>query len=349
MSNSSLTRTKNWYRCVGTVYEKKLDVVDVKVKLRDDKGKETGKTMDSKAIRGTVRVKTNYGVQDFNVYFTQHGGNGKEVTTWPMAQSMLDWNPKIGGNGDEPTLVNIEGSVEINDYVGRSGKVASTLRWRVSRASTSDIPDGTPNETALSAIVYIKNMTREVVNDKETGRLIMNTYAVNRNSECFPIRVFVDKDIADDVEDFYSPEDTVSLDLTVKTRHVGDSSPKYKHGIGKAGALKVNSGFDVTEITFNEGSEPIEEPEEKTMEDDDGNEIPVPTDWINPVAMKKAIKERAAKLEQMEKDGPTASSKSSFGRKDSALEKAKASVKSKPKDEDDHDFPPEDDVDSYFG
>src|SRR5699024_858514 len=73
--------------------------------------------------------------------------------------------------------------------------------------------------------------------------------------------------------------------------------------------VAVNNGFDVQELMLVGGDDEIEEPDELTTEDEDGNEVEVKTQYINPKAMKKAIKVRAQMLEQLKANPPKQTAK----------------------------------------
>lgn len=300
MSESVLNRTKNWYRCVGVLSEKDLKLEDCKVKLYAD-GKPTGEEIEAECVKGKVAIKTETGIQTFGIYFTSKAMDGKDSKDWGMAKAMYEkWNPAIGGDGSDPTVVALEGMAEINDYPGENG-VSSRLQFRVRRANTRVSPDEDHGMT-LNATAYIHKMTPEVRNDEETGRLKVTLYGANGKGACFPIDMIVETDLAEDFETTYEVGQTVNFDIDIVTKHVG-STKGGKKAFGKGGKMNVNSGFDVTEYVLAGCDDPIEEPDELTIEDEDGNEVEVKTEWINPTAMKKAIKARATMLEELEKNG----------------------------------------------
>lgn len=324
---TTLQKTQNYYRCIGTLYESNLKQEACDIKLKKD-GKDNGTTKGQR-IMGNISVKTDKGVHTFNVYFQSLTAAGEESKQWKMAQDMLDWNPRIGGNGDEPTLVNIEGSVSVNDYVGQDGKVKSGLRWRVSRGNTKAGPEQ-PKGATLKATLYIHNIAPEtrMVNGEaeETGRLSVTLYGAENNGTCFPVNAIVEEEMAEDFEDCYEVGMTVPFEFELVTHHVGEAKNSGKKKFGRSGEVAVNSGFDVTELILVGGDDEIEEPDELTTEDEDGNEVPVKTRWINPKTMKLAIKERANMLAEMEKNPPEKKEKNSR-QSNMKADKAKARAK----------------------
>ena len=302
VNDSILNKTRNYFRAVGTLSELNLKREETKIKLKDENGNEAG-TKAGERIMGSVAVKTDNGIHTFNVYAQNLTSKGEESKQWKMYTDMLSWNPAIGGDSSvEPTLVNIEGTVSINDYVNQQGEVKSSLRWRVGRANTKASPDE-PKGVTLKATVFIAKIAPEIRQEEETGRLLVTVYGAENNGTCFPINCIVDEDMADDFNECYEVGMTVPFEFEAVSRHVGGTvggKKKFGHG----GAVAVNSGFDVTELMLVGGDDEIEEPDELTTEDENGNEVEVKTEWINPVAMKKAIKARAQMLEELKKNPP---------------------------------------------
>lgn len=298
LNASMLQKSKNWFRCTGVCNELDLKRENCEIALYKE-GKPTGEKVKAECVKGKVAIRTNAGIQTFGIYFTSKGMDGKDSKDWAMAEAMINkWKPEINGDGSDPTVVAVEGMAEINDYAGQNG-VSSRLQFRVRRANTRVSPDE-PHGMTLNITAYINKMSREERNEEETGRLLVELYATNGKGACFPINMIVDKDLADDFEDAYETTQTVNFDIDVVNTHVGGKSGKKKFGRG--GAVSVNNGFDITEYILAGADEAIEEPDELTTEDEDGNEVPVKTEWINPSAMKKAIKARANMLEELAKN-----------------------------------------------
>lgn len=327
VSESILTKTPNWFRCVGYLSESNLKREDCEIKQKDANGQNAG-TKKGERIMGSVAVKTDNGIHTFNVYAQNLTSKGEESKQWKMYCDMLDWNPQIGGDSSvEPTLVNIEGAVSINDYVNQQGEVKSSLRWRVGRANTKASPDE-PKGTTLKVTTLVQSIVPEIRQEEETGRLIVTLYGAEANGTCFPITAIVDEDMADAFTDCYEVGMTVPFELELVSRHVGNENTGAAKKFGRAGKVAVNNGFDVQELMLVGGDDEIEEPDELTTEDENGNEVGVKTQWINPVAMKKAIKARAQMLEELKNNPPE---KKSSGKSNSSLQAKKQAAKDKMK------------------
>lgn len=327
VNDSILKKSANWFRCVGYLSESNLKREDCDIKQKDTNGQDAG-TKKGERIMGSVAVKTDNGIHTFNVYAQSLTSKGEESKQWKMYCDMLDWNPQIGGDSSiEPTLVNIEGAVSVNDYVTQQGEVKSGLRWRVGRANTKASPDE-PKGTTLKVTTIIQSIKPEIRQGEETGRLIVILYGAEANGTCFPITAIVDEDMADAFTDCYEVGMTVPFELELVSRHVGNENTGSTKKFGRAGKVAVNNGFDVQELMLVGGDDEIEEPDELTTEDENGNEVEVKTQWINPVAMKKAIKARAQMLEELKNNPPE---KKSSGKGNSSLQAKKQAAKDKMK------------------
>lgn len=337
---SILNRTKNYFRCIGTVNEMNLKREDTEIMLKDEKGNDDHKE-SCERIYGTFTVRTDNGIITFNTYFTSLNQNpnkdGKhESKQWQMAEKMMDWIPEINGNGEAATLVNVEGRLDVNDYVGNDGEVKTGTRFTVSKASTKVNPDD-PKGCSWSGNMFIKSIRHETrgTDGEETGRLIVDLYGANSKGECLPFKAIVEKDLAEDFEEIYSVNETVPMDIDVIARHVGETNnTSKKKAFGRGGSVAVNSGFDVTEMVIVGADEAIEEPEE---EDGDGNVIE--NGYIDPDAMKAAIKERNKKLEEMKANGGT----STVTKKSGSIKEAKKKMGASGKRVEENPFDDEDD------
>lgn len=327
VSESILMKTPNWFRCVGYLSESNLKREAYDIKQKDANGQDAG-TKKGERIMGSVAVKTDNGIHTFNVYAQSLTSKGEESKQWKMYCDMLDWNPQVGGEVSvEPTLVNIEGSVSINDYVNQQGEVKSSLRWRVGRANTKASADE-PKGTTLKVTALVQSIKPEIRQEEETGRLIVTLYGAEVNGTCFPITAIVDEDMADAFIDCYEVGMTVPFELELISRHVGNENTGAAKKFGRAGKVAVNNGFDVQELMLVGGDDEIEEPDELTTEDENGNEVEVKTQWINPAAMKRAIKVRAQMLEELKNNPPE---KKSSGKGNSSLQAKKQAAKDKMK------------------
>lgn len=300
---SILNKSKNFYRCIGTVYEKGLTREPCEVSIYED-GKPTGEKVKAECIKGKIAVRADKSIVTFGVYFASKGLDGKESRQWPMAESMMELNPEVNGDGNVPNTVVVEGRIEGNLFMSQDCKeVRETTNFRVTKVSTSIKPGVDPGMTVKLTGCVIKNVPETKMVDgeaEETGRGIMSTYVANNKGEVFPVNIIVPEDIVDDVNDVV--ENGVTIDADVDINVVTNGITKQKRSIGRAGRVDTSNVSTHTEFIL-AGMDIIEEPEELTTEDENGNEAPVKTYWMNPATVKKAIKMYQMKKDEFAKNG----------------------------------------------
>lgn len=344
MSESNLKRTKNWFRAVGVLSEKKLELSESTVKIYEN-GKPTGEEVDCELISGTVSIKANGKISSFGVYFSSIAFDGKEAKTWKMAQAMMNkWEPEINGFGETPTVVALEGTIGTNDYVKQNGEVASGIRWNVRTANTRVTADE-PHGCSCNLTAFVNSVKPEMYNEEETGRLMVELLGADNNGALIPVNCYVEEDLADAFNDCYSIGDTANFDIDRIEKHIGGTVANKKKAFGAGSAVAVNNGFDKTELIIVGADAPIEEPDELTYTDDNGEEHEIETEWMNPKAVKKALKVRAAMLEELKNNPPKSNKKGNSTA--SALQSAKQRT-GKPKSNVSEADYPEDELESLF-
>lgn len=335
---TTLNQSKQTFRAIGLVNELNLEREDCEIKVKDKDGNES--TIDGERIRGKVAVNINGGIKVFNVFVNSKTSKGEDSKQWKNAEKMLELNPEIGGDSNkEPSLVSVTGRVEENTYPTDDG-VKTTLRWSANRISTSRVSDEDEHGCTLSGVFYIKAIRAEEKNEEETGRLLVTLCAVGYGASPIVIETIVQEDLAEAFNDMYDVGQTAQFDIDVVNEHVGKKTTGKK-AFGDSGKIK-STGFDREILVIVGGDEPIEEPDE---EDEDGNIVD--NGWIDPKAMKMALKERDIKIEEIKKNGKTTTTKSA--KTTSIKEKKRMGAKKIaspiPDDEDDGTDPFDDDED----
>lgn len=337
---TTLNQSKQNFRCIGLVNELNLEKEDCEIKVKDKNGNDAG-TKDGERIKGSVAVRMKNGVKTFNVFVNSLTTKGEENKQWKNALAMLDLNPEIGGDSDkEASLVSVSGRVDENSYLGQDGNVKTILRWSASRISTSRVDPEDEHGCTLSGNFYIKSVRPETKDDEETGRLLVTLCAVGYGATPILIDTIVNEDLAEAFEDIYEVGQTAPFDIDVVMEHVGGSNTSGKKKFGSGGAVNVNSGYDKETLVIVGGDEPIEEPED---EDDNGNLID--NGWIDPKAMKIALKERDTKLAEIKENG--GKEKETTKKKSSLKDRKKVGKPVHPAEEDD-DNPFDNDLDDDF-
>lgn len=321
-----LNRSKNFYRCVGSVYEIALKREVCEVAIWAD-GKPTGEKVKAECIKGKFGVRTDGGIVTFMIYFASKGLDGKESRQWKMATDMMELNPEVGGNGDAPSVVVVEGRLENNMFMSRDGKeVKEAPQFRVSKVSTTAYKEGMEyGITVNMSGCMTKNVPEtKMVDDEaeETGRGVMTVYMANGKGEVFPITIIVPDDLVDDVND--AVENGCTIDATLDVNTITFGGVAKKHGIGRAGKIDTSNVSTRNEFIL-AGMDIVDEPDELYIEGEDGKQIPVKTLWMDSAVVKKAIKMYQVKKEEFAKNGGNKTTKSAG----SNLKDRKAEYKSK--------------------
>lgn len=306
-----LNKSKNFYRCVGTVYELGLKKEDCEVKLYED-GKPTDEKVKAECIKGKFSVRTDGGIVTFMIYFASKGFDGKESRQWKMATDMLELNPEVNGGGGAPSVVVVEGRLENNMFMSRDGKeVKEAPQFRVSKVSTTAYKEGMEyGITVNMSGCMTKNVPETKMVDgeaEETGRGVMTIYMANGKGEVFPVNVIVPDDLVDDVND--AVENGCTIDATLDVNTITFGGVAKKHGIGHAGKIDTSNVSTRTEFVL-AGMDIVEEPDELYIEDEDGKQTPVKTLWMDSSVVKKAIKMYQVKKDEFAKNGGNKTTKS---------------------------------------
>ena len=185
------------------------------------------------------------------------------------------------------------------------------------------------------------------MNDEETGRALIKMLGVTYNGEVFPIEITTDEDAGelilegDSDFDAFEPAQTRSNLKMELVNAMGEQAVVKKPSKGRVIGKKARSGDDPSEsngsmyhsIMVLREIDPmqVEEPEEKTYTDDEGNEVAIDTMWLNPETIKAALKVRKEKIEEIEaeaiKGKPQQNNGAATG--NSAFNNSKARAKAK--------------------
>lgn len=323
MDNSILNKTKSLFRAVGILSESDLMVEDTEIKVLNP-DRTVKMTMPGKRIRGKISLDIGGGIKTFDAFCQNLTSKGEENKQWKAFESMLKWNPKIDGDPEkEPSKVEIKGTVGVNDYVGQDGNVHTALRWMIS-GGNSKVAEDEPLGCSANLTGFVRKITPEIRNEEETGRYNLELLGVDFKGAIYPFTAIIDAEDADNFSDIYEVGNTANFDIDVNMVHVGEKKGAKK-AFGKAASTNITSGYDVEERIVVGGDAPIEQPEE----DDEGNFVD--NGWLNPEAIKKAIKERDKMLEELKKNPPVRTTSSNPTPKQSKFAK-------KPDMDDEDDF-----------
>ena len=212
--------------------------------------------------------------------------------------------------------VAMQGQIRGNWSTNKEGKAVCYVQYDANNRCERVSPEENDSGMSVEGVFYVKRIAPETrrVNgeDEETGRAKLDLVFVNGSGEIFDFPAI----IADDGKG--------TVDLMLENLEAGDTlKAKFREmftvvtpgGNKKNNTRKLPSanmkkmkgeetanGYTRAEMVYLEG-ELIDEPTEDTMIDNEGNEVPVESDWIDPAVMKKALallKTKKAELEKRE-------------------------------------------------
>lgn len=288
----------------------------------DERGSRISKA-EFKNPAFTIKVNDNVvGVEIIPTYqYTKKDGELVENPKFKALQTIMNY--------EKGTRVKVDGNFSDSGYVKQDGEwYASTKINMFSMTSTA--PDTDMAEARVSGI--IKSIKEEMKGDEETGRLLVELYAVDYTGATFPIPIVVEEELrftdedgeegvitANDFTDFYDKADSVIFNLELVSRTVGGGNEKAKAALGRGS--KIKRGYTVEEFRFVGGDEPIEEPDEDEPTKNDKY-------YISTSKFKKMLADREVMIEgkkdaKKNEAGSTASSSTSkkgLGRKTQVTE-----------------------------
>lgn len=349
-SKSNVKNTKNNWVCVGTVYEMNLVMEEDDVKIYED-GKEVGtrKAMTIKPkefSKPALRIRTKDGIHEFrNIRFTEPTEeeakeSKSKKSRWDRAVEMMDWNAEIGGDKTkEPTMVKLSGFCCDGSYASEKNKtVVQTTNLRVTNVSTNVKPNEDGEIITGTTVVgdyYVKAYKPVIKDEEETGDKIVTLIGV-MSGEAFTFNVLIPEAAVEQVEEVCRVGEVApfEFDEVVTVTAGGRKAAKAnKYRIGRK-SVSTDSSFESTKVEWymNSFDDSYEEPDE-----DDDEEVKN-SPWIDPAVMRKVLKAREAKLEELEniaKNGRPESKKTTTAEK---VKRAKVAEEESPYSDEDELF-----------
>ena len=284
MANEKEVRqTFSKLRAVGVLKQKDLTI--------DDKKFDDGVAYHT--VKGSIVLEVNGSEHRFRIWCDDHyrgltdSGEHKGNSSYAGIAALVD--TPIGTTID----LNIKAE-RFNDYVGKDNKLHSVDDISVDRAKACDSEAQHMFEGKLEGVVY--NIRPEIVQEQETGRLIVTLIGVGYGQKALPHTLYVSADDASYFEQTYNAGDCVTFDIEVASNTYG--AVEQNTGWGKK--ARVNSGFTRIEWTITGGDDAYDE----ERVDNKGNKL-----YIPPTDIKNLMEVRKTMLEQIEKEGYKGNSK----------------------------------------
>lgn len=271
----AVRETFSKFKATGRLKDRKLEIVDGKF---DD-----GVTFNT--IRGRFVIAVGDGEYTCEVYMRdkfagdEHKTNGdfeviKELQTCAL---------------DTPIEVQIRTN-RFNDYVGKSGKIATVDCFNVNRVKILNEPaEEEKFEGAIEGMVT--KCVPEIRNEEETGRLLVEITSVGYNEKALPHSLIVEADLADDFQDMYELGSLATFYVEIKSVEYGEKKTSSTGGFGRK--ADINTGFTRVEWCVIGGEEVIDEERVNNK----GEKL-----YIDPKDVKNLLEERKIELEQILKE-----------------------------------------------
>lgn len=253
---------------VGTFKEMNLKCTTETVTLKSG---DFSKTVECKVITKntfknpmfTVEVDgRDVGVDMFkaNEKKLDENGNIVDNPTFKAMQTMIDnWTPK-SADSDNATRVKFIGKLTPTEYPKDGDWKVGTPTFSAFEGSSSKVSPDDSDVANGQIDVKFKSIVKEVVNEDETGRLIVTAYFVDRGL-VYEFKFFVNSDLASSFEDFYNVGDTACVSYDIVNRHVGKV---VESEVGWGKSAKVDKGWDVSELILKGGSYPYDKDENES-------------------------------------------------------------------------------------
>lgn len=242
------------------------------------------------SVKGVIQIGEHAAdTKNFDIFAQEYSVRDGERKESKLYVNTVNWlnqhkNNTVASVGyDNADVVKIGGSLYVNDYVSKDGKLKSPVLIRGSFFNTpAPDKDGRMNLGEATVEGYIKNIRTEVRNEKETGRLIVTLLTDTFVGEIVPVDIVVPEEIASAFEDMYEVGQTASFYIDF-IPHKTTEAPK-KGGFG----VQRTSERTYIETVMVGGDAPLDEDDENA---------------ISKEVIKIALADRQAKLDELADNG----------------------------------------------
>lgn len=283
----AIRQTFSKFKATGRLKDRKLEVVDGKF----DDG------VEFKTVRGRFVIAVGDGEYTCEVYMKNkfagedHKTNGDYENVVELQTCALD----------TPIEVQIK-TDRFNDYVGKSGRIASVDCFNVQRVKIlSEVAEEEKFEGAIEGMVT--KVVPEIRNEEETGRLLVEITGVGYNEKALPHSLIVEDDLADDFQTMYELGSLATFYVEIKSVEYGEKKTSSTGGFGRK--ADINTGFTRIEWCVIGGEEVIDEERVNNK----GEKL-----YIDPKDVKNLLEERKVELEQILKESKNKAPKAKGGK-----------------------------------
>lgn len=247
-------------------------------------------------VKGTVNVQTDtdsiHVLELFTMKLDKKKQESKLAKGYMTLKETLQSVAQVGK--ENATRVRVDtGEVRRNEFYLPDGKFVSHPTYSATFVNRVKETDKFEPKATFEMELFIANVSQEIKDDEETGRLIVKGYTVNYNGEVLPMELVVEEsDAVDYIEGEYEVGGTVFVGGEIRNK-LEVNRTKTESAFGKD-FEKVDKKV-IREMVIDHGS---------PMYDEDDNRA------YNPNQIKKAIAERGNRLEEMKKKAKDKANKS---------------------------------------
>lgn len=260
-------------------------------------------------------------IRNFECFIYEKTKKNEDSKAYTNMKSWLKNAVPMTKNAESPTMVEMVGNMKDGAYVNASEELKETVKY-----SMSLVNPFTEYRCDITLEGYVKNVSPEMRDDKETGRLKVELVSMDFSKNVMDIKnIIVPKEVVDGFS-ACGYEDGVLGKLYLSYVPHEDKAPT-KGGFGK----KMTAGKSYSELTVVGAEDAVEIADEggsDTVLDRDGvkNMLSVRKEYIN------ELKEKG--YQGSKKESSVASSGKSFAKKNSKAKKVEED-----EDEDEDDLP----------
>lgn len=286
-TKTNLRQANTKATAVGLLTDKKLEI-------------KTDPKDGEKHIEGTVTVKTSdKNFVTFSVYSKEKKKNGEENKAYAGLITVMNEFQSVADVGDNADYIRVNG--QLNPYRGQNGN--EVIGYRGSFFNRIRNAENIEPEACFETEMFIQSIVPEMGKDTdgemtETGRLKITGWVPTYNG-IEPVDLIVPEDLADACENTYEPGQTVEFYGDIINNSIEEIIEKPV-AFGKP-KKEVHRTY-VNELVVTGGSD--------AYEDEEGEHVPYDAD-----AIKGAIADRNAAIEEAKNKAKSGGANSGVGRK----------------------------------
>lgn len=266
-------------RLVGHLKEKNLE-------LKQSTIKDTN--IPCEVISGDMTVECDNGTFKLRVYSQSKKKDGDDNKMFAGIKKIYEtYVPAVKADDGIGDYIDCDVKMGISDFVTKENTVSTGVQFSLNSANR--VSTDTESLFDIDMDAFIRGIHPEIINEEETGRILVDVVGVNFAEEAEPYQLIVEEDMADAFDGFWEIGQTVRITVTPKMVHKGEVK-KQQVGFGRA--ANTRSGYDKLELIIVGGSPAYEKPDDEET----------PTKVLQASYVKELWGARQLKLENLPKE-----------------------------------------------